>query len=373
MTASLRSAVMDVDLSALRHNLVVVRGLAGRREVIASVKANAYGFGVVEVGRALAEAGVRKLWTGNIDEAILLREAAVDAEILLFGIVEPNQVDAVLRHDFQPTICNDEGARMLAKAAVLSQKRVPVWIKVDAGLGRFGVAIEEAAGFVERVEADTWLELRGIYTHLPFGSTDGARWAGEREAFFGKMIEGLKGRRRPMPTTQVWGSAGLLSGLADTSSAVCVGNALFGFSPLEPGTGSHPALRSLIHSISAPVLQVVYRGSAHSQMTHYGEAFGLRSAALGIGLADGLAKARHGTPQVIIGDQRRPVRAFTLENLMVEVHDSIIEPFDRALVIGAAGSACITIEDWAEWTGVPPLELMQSVSGRVPIRYADFS
>ena len=369
MTGSLRSAVMEVDLSALRDNLAVVRGLAGRREIIASVKANAYGFGVIEVGRALVDAGVRKLWTGNIDEAILLRDAGVDAEILLFGKVEPHQVAAVLLYDFQPTICDVAGAEGLAKAAAGAKKRVPVWIKVDAGLGRFGVAIDAAPAFIESVEANTSLELRGIYTHLPFSSLDGARWAGEREKLFSRMIDDVRSRGSAPVTTQVWGSAGLLSGLSDTSSAVCVGNALFGLSPLEPGARVHPPLRPLIRSLSAPVLQVGYRSADVSRTAGYGEDFGPRSATLGIGVADGLAKPRQGCPQVIVGAKCCPVRAFTLENLIVEIDDVAIERFDRALVIGALGSECITIEDWAGWTELSPLELMQSLSGRVPIRY----
>jgi len=364
---------MEVDLSALRHNLAVVRGLAGRREVIASVKANAYGFGVVEIGRALAGAGVRKLWTGNIDEAIRLREAAIDVEILLFGGIESHQADAVLRHDFQPTIYDDAGADMLAKAAGAYRKPVPVWIKVDAGLGRFGVAIDKAAMFIERVEAEAALDLRGIYTHLPFATADGARWAGEREASFRRLIDALRARGRPMPATQVWGSAGLLADLSDTSTAVCVGHALFGLNPLERGTRSHSPLRPLIHSLSARVLQSVDHGAGLARMAGYGQNFDGRSATLGIGLADGLAKARHGDAQVIVDGHRRPVRAFTLENLIVEAGDRQIEPFDHAFIIGAVGSARIAIEDWAVWTGLSPLELMLSFSDRIPVRYVDLA
>jgi alanine racemase len=328
-----RTAVMEINLSALRHNLAVVRNLAGDREVIASVKANAYGFGVVEIGRALAKAGIRKLWTGNIDEAIMLREAAVDAEILLFGSLEPHQVDTVLRYEFQPTICDIASVDVLAPAAAIAGQRVPVWIKVDAGLGRFGVAIDDAPALIERVKGKTALELQGIYTHLPFSSVAGARWAGERETCFSRMIEELGGRHGSLrATTQIWGSAGLLAGLSDSSGAVCVGHALFGLSPLEPGAGSHPPLRPLVHSLSAPVLQVAHRDGGLSRPGGYGQVSGIRSATLGIGLADGLARARHGDAQTIIGGRCRPVRAFTLENLIVDIGDATVEAFDRALI-----------------------------------------
>ncbi|WP_447762032.1 alanine racemase [Sphingopyxis panaciterrae] len=369
MTESVRSVTMDVDLSALRHNLAVVRELAGDREVIASIKANAYGFGAVGVSRALVEAGVSKLWTGNVDEAIALRDAGIDAEILLFGGIEPQQVAAVLRHDFQPTIFDDAGIEMLAKAGAAAGQRVPVWVKLDAGLGRFGVPLEQASAFVERVAADDALELRGIYSHLPFGSAEGAQWARERCALFDAAINNLRARGLVIPVTQIWGSSGVLADLPDASNAVCVGHALFGLSPLEKDVGSHPALRSLIHALSAPVLQV---GGSGVEGGGYGARGNSLAATLGIGLADGLAKAKHGEAQVIVGDRRVPVRGFTLEYLMIDISDAV-QPavFDRALIIGAAGDTRITVDDWAEWTGVSPLEVLMSLSDRMPIRYVD--
>lgn len=374
MTVPLRSVVMDVDLSALQHNLAVVRGLAGHREVIASVKANAYGFGVVEIGRALAQAGIRKLWTGNIDEAILLHEAAVDSDILLFGNFEPHQADAILHYDFQPTICDDASATRLEKVASAAGKRVPVWIKVDAGLGRFGVSIDEAAALIERVGGRPALELKGIYTHLPFSSIAGAKWASEQQAVFSKMMADPKIRQiSAHATIQVWGSAGLLGGLPDASNAVCIGHGLFGLSPLEPRIGVHPPLRTLIHSLSAPVLQIAHRKADISQISGYGQSSGSHSATLGIGTADGLMKARNGKAQVILGNECRPVRAFTLENLIVDAEGVATGNFVRAQIIGVEGSHCITLEDWASWTGLSPLELMQSFSGRIPLRYNDFS
>lgn len=369
MTESVRSVAMDVDLSALRHNLAVVRELSGAREVIASIKANAYGFGAVGVSRALVDAGVRKLWTGNVDEAIALRDAGIDAEILLFGGIEPQQVTAVLRHDFQPTIFDDVGLDMLADAGIAAGRRVPVWVKLDAGLGRFGVALGEAAAFVEKVAGRDGVELRGVYSHLPFGSADGADWARERSDGFNAVIDGLRARGVAIPTTQLWGSSGVLAGLPDASDAVCVGHALFGLSPLEAGVGAHPELQPLIRALSAPILQVGGAGVA-------GGGYGARgngvAATLGIGLADGIAKAKHGEAEVIVGDRRVPVRGFTLEYLMVDISDAATpEPFDEALIIGAAGEARITLDDWAAWTGVSPLEVMMALSDRMPVRYVD--
>jgi alanine racemase len=358
---------MDVDLSALRHNLAVVHQLAGDREVIASIKANAYGFGAIGISRALVAAGVRKLWTGNIDEAITLREAGIDAEILLFGGLEPQQVEAVLRHDFQPTIFDDGGIGMLTKAA--AGRRVPVWIKLDAGLGRFGVALDRAAAFVERVAARDELDLRGVYSHLPFGSAEGAGRARKRGELFHAVIDDLAARGIDIPVTQIWGSSGILAGLPDACNAVCVGHALFGLSPLEKGVGSHPALRPLVASLSAPVLQV---GGSGVEGGGYGAHGSSLAATLGIGLADGLAKAKHGDAQVIVGGRRAPVRGFSLEYLTVDVSTGVRpRSFDRALIIGHAGDARITLDDWAEWTGLSPLEVLMSLSDRIPIRYVD--
>lgn len=368
MSQSLRSVMLDVDLSAIRHNLALVQQLAGDREVIASIKANAYGFGVVEVSRALAAAGVGKLWTGNIDEAIALRDAGIDAEILLFGGPEPDRLEAALRHDLQPTIYDDTTFAALVAAAGAVGQRAPVWVKVDAGLERLGTTIDAAFDLIKKVAATPQLDLRGVYTHLPFGTVEGKAWAARHYDDFGQLVDRLRDAGVEWPITQVWGSSGLLAQMPDFSNAVCVGHALFGLTPLAGDVASPIDLKPALRSLSAAILRVhpIGQGSGSGGYGAGGNGLGATVAA---GLGDGLRRADGGQGHVIVGGRRVPIRAFTLEHLMIDASDASPQVLDRATIIGEADGARITLDDWAQWTGASPLELMMSLSGRTPVSY----
>jgi alanine racemase len=374
MVGTFRSASLEVDLAAVRSNLVEIRRLAGEREVIASIKANAYGFGVIDVSRALVASGVQKLWTGSLAEAIALRTAGIDADILLFGGSEARWSEAIVRYDLQPTIFDSLGLKAMAQAGSVANRRVPVWIKVDAGLGRFGVPLEEALAFLERAVRTPEIEVRGVYSHLPFASQEGKAWALRRYSEFARLLDAAHQRDIHPPVTQVWGSSGLLAELPDVCNAVCVGHALFGLDPLERDVATPNALRPALLALTADIVRVSKPSTGDTSALDaggYGGASGTTgTATVAIGLGDGLRKGVQGQPHILIGGQRAPIRAFTLEQLMVDLAEgAAADPLDRAIIIGGEGRARIPLEAWAEWTRSSPLEIMMSLSGNVPTVY----
>lgn len=373
MTRPLRSARMVVDLSALRDNLALVRDHAGPREVIASIKANAYGFGVIGIAQALVDAGVQKLWTGNPDEALALREAGIQAEILLFGGARPQHFPMLLAHDLQLTIYENQSAGFLAAAATAVGKRARVWVKVDSGLGRLGVPLAQAGAFIRRLDSEPAIDVRGVYTHLPFATQEGKAWAVDHYRGFQQLIDDLAQDGVRTPVTQAWGSSGLLAELPDFSNAVCVGHALYGLSPLAPGLAARQALKPILKSVSADIVRVDHAAASTLAAGGYALSKRRRPAAVAMGLGDGLRPAASGrSAQVIVGGRCVPVSAFTLEHLMIDLEEeNRAALFDQATIIGRAGNAQITLDDWARWTGASPLELMMSFSGRVPAFYEE--
>jgi alanine racemase len=364
---------MVVDLSALRDNLALVRDCAGSREVIASIKANAYGFGVIGIARALVDAGVEKLWTGNPEEAVALREAGIKAEILLFGGIRPQHFPTLLAHDLQLTIYEEQSAEILAAAALAAGKRARVWVKVDAGLGRLGVALEQAGAFIRRLDSEPAIDLRGVYTHLPFATHEGKTWATDRYRRFQQLIDDLAQTGMRPPVTQAWGSSGLLAGAPDSSTAVCVGHALYGLSTLSPELASRQGLKPVIKSLSADVVRVDEAAAPTTAAGGYALSKRQRPATVAMGLGDGLRPAAPGRfATVIVGGRRVPVSAFTLEHLMIDLQDeNSAALFDQATILGRVGNAHITLDDWTHWTGASPLQLMMSLSGRVPVIYEE--
>src|SRR5262245_58734160 len=213
----LRPLWAEFDFNALAHNLAVVRRMAGERRLIASIKANAYGHGAVAIARELARSGVETLWTGSIDEAMAIRAAGIETRILLFGGYLPKDIPVLLAHGLTPTICDRAGAEAVSAAA---SSPAPVYVKVDAGLGRLGVPLPDAADLIPSIAALPNLVIEGIYTHLPFGTAAGRDWGRKQYASFVALLTQLAGRGITPPVTQVWASSGLLAGMPDSCNSV---------------------------------------------------------------------------------------------------------------------------------------------------------
>ena len=206
-----RPAWMEMDFSAIEHNLAVVRRCAGDgKAIIASVKANAYGHGVVEVAGRLVQSGVEVLATGSWSDAVRMRRAGLRAPILMMGGALPSAIPDMLEWDLIPTVHNRELADAI-KDNTRAKRRI--YIKVDSGFGRLGVPLPDAHNFALQLARAPGLEIAGLYTHLPFFDAAGCKWARERLAQFDALVAALARDGLEIPITQSRASAALLAGL----------------------------------------------------------------------------------------------------------------------------------------------------------------
>jgi alanine racemase len=362
----LRPLWAELDFSALAHNLAVVRRLAGRRRLIASVKANAYGHGAVTIARELVRLGVETLWTGSIDEALAIRAAGIEARILLFGGYLPKDIPALLRHGLTPTICDRAGAEAVSAAA---SGPTPVYVKVDSGLGRLGVPLADAADLIPNIAALPNVAIEGLYTHLPFGSASGRDWARERYAAFAALLARLGARGIAPPATQVWASSGLLAGMPDVCNAVCVGHLLYGLSTVTPEVASAEELRPVLAAIKTRLIHVAHH--AAGQDLAIGSQYGMKNARIvgvvPLGLGDGMRKAAadHGMSLLVRG-QRAPVIGVSLEHTTIDL-TAIDSPHvgDEAILVGMNNGLSNSFKDLAAWFGCGELEAVMTFSGRL--------
>jgi alanine racemase len=199
---------MEIDLDALDGNIREVQKRVGPAvKIIASVKANAYGHGVIPVAQRLAAAHIEMLATGSFNDAIALREAGINTPILMFGAMLPSAIQDFLQFRLTPTVHNKEMAE-----AVAAQTQMPlaVFIKVDCGFGRLGIPISKARRFVLDLARRSHVEVVGLYTHLPFFDEAGYVWAQERIAKFEDLVTALAGDGLTIPITQARASAAIV-------------------------------------------------------------------------------------------------------------------------------------------------------------------
>ena len=353
----------EIDPAALAHNLAYVRRLAGKRQLIASVKANAYGHGVVEFARLLEAQGIDTLWTGSIGEAIAIRDAGIGTRILLFAGYLPSDIPALLERGFVPTIYDHDGTAAVSRAA---RAPTPIYIKIDSGLGRLGVPLPEVEAFIHETAARPNIVIEGIYSHLPFGDTAGQKWALAHYREFMTLLARLASQGIRPAVTQIWASSGLLAKMPDVCNAICVGHLLYGLSPVSEDVAAATELRPALSAIKTRLIHVAHHAAGEDLAI--GSSYGSKNArvtgVVPLGLGDGMRNPLPDQPlTLLLRGQRVPVFGVSLEHTTLDLTDvGSAEVGDEVTVVGSGGNS---FKDLARAFGCSELEAVMSFSGKL--------
>ena len=363
-----------IDLDAIAHNVAALKARVGPGvELWCVVKANAYGHGAVPVARTALAAGASRLAVARIAEGVELRRAGITAPILVMGYHLPSEAEAAVAHDLTMTVNDDGFARALAHYARAAGKRLPVHVKVDTGMGRFGLLPAELPPFLERLTRYPPLTLEGLWTHFASADEQDKDFAHRQFALF--QDAALRARDRfQIPLLHAANSAAILDLPETWLDAVRPGIALYGLYPssaVSTDVVLHPAL-SLISHVGR--VRVLPAGASVS----YGRTFVAERpttvALLPIGYGDGVHRLLSNRGQVLIRDQRAPIIGrVCMDNIMVDVTQiGGVQEGDRAVLIGRQGEERISAEEVAAWaetinyevtTGLLPRALRVYVGG----------
>lgn len=363
----------EIDLPAVTHNVALIRRMAGRPvNILAPVKANAYGHGVVEIGRHLAGLGVEGLATANVEEAIALRRAGVACPILLYGAQLPAGNAVLLEHRLTPTIHGREGLEAVDALGRARGAPVPVHVKVDAGLGRLGVRLDEAADFVASLLDRPGLILEGIYTHIPFSDAAGADWSARRLRAFADLVAAVETRHgMRIAYAQAGASAVLAGALPDRLNTVAPGHLTFGLSPLAGRRAETLGFRKALRALRARLIHVGRRRAGDDLIGTGPGGLGA-DATTGVilfGMDNGYRPAAPGrVAHVLCGGRRCPVLAVSAEYSVIDL-SGVDAPRlgDLVTVIGDDGDAAIAVEDVAADQGAPSAAYWQIALRSVPL------
>ncbi|MFN9274322.1 MAG: alanine racemase [Planctomycetota bacterium] len=341
-------AWVDVDLDAVAHNVRAFRTLLPADcRLVAVVKANAYGHGMVACARAALQHGASELAVANVHEGAQLRAAGVTAPILVAGPTAPGEAGLVVQHGLLATVATVELAQALAAA---TRRYLPVQIEVDTGMGRHGVAPHALGAFVDRLAQRGRLTVAGVYTHFAATSVaDGATMRAQLAAFHAAVdaVRSLRGARRHACNT-----LGALTVPEARLDAVRIGGGLYGFDPFH-GAGTRGPL-ALRPALALKARLVGLRDLPAGAPVGYGGAFVCaRASRLGLvplGYADGLPRARWGGAPVLVRGVRAPVvGAVSMNQTIVDVTDVPGASLgDEVVLLGAQGGECIAAEERVE-------------------------
>lgn len=353
-----------IDSHALRHNLGTIRAYAPHSKVMAVIKANAYGHGLVSTALALADAD--SLAVARIDEGIALRSAGVQTPIVLLeGVFNAEQLAEAAHHRFELVVHDPLQIKLLE--AHRDARRFIVWIKMDTGMNRLGFRPEAFAPALARLKALTVpaLELRAM-THLARADERDEPMTREQIAKFEVTLNscGLTGPQRL--STSIGNSAGTLGWPQAHGDWVRPGLALYGVSPFAEATAEQHSLRPVM-TLETTVLTV--REVKQGETVGYAGAWRAgRDSAIAIlaaGYGDGLPRhLENGTP-VLIGGVRHPlVGRVSMDMIAVDVTGAPRVAVGSKAVVWGEG---LPVEEVARHADTIPYELLCGVSQRVPL------
>jgi alanine racemase len=363
-----RPTAARVRLDAVAENFRLVTRVVGPAEVCAVVKANAYGHGAVPVARRLEEAGCRRFAVALLEEGVELREAGISAEVLLLQGVAPGQVPEVLAHGLVPVLSSLAALELASEAA--GSAALPLHVKFDTGMGRLGLAPEQAGEVCELLRGRRNLELVGVCTHFARAG-ECAHTTREQLTRFDDVRAALRGAGFRPGLVHAANSAACFSEPAARYDCVRVGLALYGAHP-EPGLPHAEGLRPALAWTTA--LDHVRRVPAGSPISYGGTFVTSRPSALGlvpVGYADGYRRALGNRASVLVRGRRAPVVGRVCMDLAVLDLTDVpgAAPGDEAVLIGAQGDDAIPVEEVASWLDTIPYEVLCGIGPRVPRVY----
>ena len=373
----LRPTWAEISLSALRRNYERVRKLAGKRKVMAVVKADAYGHGAVPVARCLAECGVDWFGVATVEEGMELRAAGVSQPVLLLGGLYMSDPADLVEYRLTPSVSSTARLDTYAACARRYDKPIEFHLKVDTGLGRLGVPFDRLRSFLERYQELEGLAMKGFFTHFASAEDQVACQTEEQLARFSMALKQLPWFEIDPEWIHASNSAALLVHPEVSENMVRIGALLYGYHvPLSFLPSREPQSLPVFEPVLTFKSQVVYLKDVPSGTPlGYGAAFYTRRpsriATVPVGYADGLSRGLSNRGRAIINEQyARIVGNISMDLTLLDVTDIPgVAVGDEVILIGRSEQCAITALEIAQQLSTVPYEVLCSIGKRVPRTY----
>lgn len=366
----LRPSYLTVDLDRLTQNYEAIEAHVGDAVVMPILKANAYGHGLVEVGKHMAALGATYLGVAYLEEALLLRESGIETPILVLGGILGTQIPEFLKHNLTLTASSVEKLQQVDQAAEALGVRAKVHLKIDTGMERIGVHYYSAESLLEASLKLKHTEVEGIFSHYANADAADLSSAQQQLARFEEVLKFYDDRSLPTPIRHMSNSGAILQLPEGNLDLVRPGILLYGVYPsdeVQQTIRVRPALRWTSRVVYFKVVKPSHPVSYGStwESDHM-----VRVVTIPVGYGDGYFRSMSGKTEVIIRGKRYPVVGrICMDQFMVNIEWDSAYNNDEVVLIGEEGEERITVEDLAEWAGTIPYEILTNINTRVPRVY----
>lgn len=376
-----RWAWVEIDLNAIRHNLAQVRRCIGvNRRLLAVVKADAYGHGAVQVARTALNSGADYLAVATVDEGIELREALINAPIMLLAEPPVSAIPLLLAYNIMPSIYTAEFAVSYGEAAysLAEGKKAPFHLAINTGMNRIGVRYDQVVEFMNQIGFHPALDLRGVFTHFATADSFETVDFSMQLNRFNDAVDALRAAGYDPGIVHCANSAASIRYPEAQFDMVRAGIVMYGYHPC-PETMRLVDLRPAmsVHARITDVRQVPL-GEGVGYGLHYRSMGNVKTCTIPVGYADGYMRALSGKVDVIYrGKLLHQVGNICMDQAMFEVNmrylslDQRIDPQigDEVIVMGCSGDAEVTATEMARIAETIEYEVCIGFSHRMPRYY----
>lgn len=354
-----RRPMAQIDTSALLHNFTRIRQVAPQSKVLAVLKANAYGHGLLEVAAVLKEAGA--FGVARIDEALLLRAGGIVKPIVLLeGFFHADELPQIVASNLQVVVHHPSQVEALLSAEL--DAPVHVWLKIDSGMHRLGIEPDEFSETFQRLsQSPNVLKPIRLMTHFACADEPDNPATVAQLALFNRTVAGCSGE------ISIANSASVLAWPHSHGDWIRPGLALYGVSPMDKGRAEQHQLKAVMtFSSSVIAVRKVRRGEAVGYGGSWIAPEDTRLAVVAIGYGDGYPRnAPCGTPVLINGRRFPIVGRVSMDMTTVDIGDAVVEHGAQVTLWGPD----LPVEEIAEQVQTIPYELLCNITSRVQFKY----
>ncbi|MDY6846356.1 MAG: alanine racemase [Chloroflexota bacterium] len=362
------STWLEVDLGAIKNNIKQIKAITGTR-LMAIIKANGYGHGVLAVAKAAEQAGAEWLGVARMEEALNLRAAGIKSEVMVLGYTAPVMIPEAIRNKIHVAIYDQDMAKAFEAYAEKTPGKLKAHLKVETGMGRLGMAPELAPDFLLTYRNHPKFDIDGIFTHLARADEPQIDFTERQLTVFNKLLGQLRSEGLCPPLVHAGNSAAILNFPEAYYDMVRPGISIFG---LDPSPSSplpetfHPALTWKARLTSLRVLPPghgVSYGSVYVTSNHE------RIGVIPVGYGDGFRRGE-GQQVIVRGKLVDVVGKVCMDQCMVQL-DSVPEAQvgDEVVLLGKQGDQEISAKDLAARWGLINYEVVCGLADRLPRLY----
>ena len=362
---------VKIDLDAIAANIDTVREKAGV-QVMAVIKADAYGHGAIQVARLLQDK-CDFFGVSSILEAMELRRAGFYSPILILGHTPVSAFPAAVQAEIRPTIFHYEDALALSNEAARQEKTAAFHFAVDTGMSRIGFQVtEEDADLCAKIAGLPYLQAEGIFSHFATADCKDLSKSHRQAELFDRFVEMLEARGVKIPLRHMDNSAGLMN-FENHYEMVRSGIVTYGLYPSEDVAKAHLNIRPALQWLSRVThVKELPAGREISYGGTYVTTKPTRVATVPVGYADGYRRSLSGKFYVLIRGKRAPILGrVCMDQMMVDVTDIPgVSLNDKVVLVGRSGEEQITVEQIAAAADSFNYEFICGISRRVPRVYS---